>query len=344
MPPSASSQTPRLKLLASVNAPFSWPKSSLSSRLCGIVAQLTSSSGRERRVDSAWMCRASTFLPEPLSPVTRIVATSERATCSATPSTSRKTGDSPTTACVRRRSRRCLAACASSSMPRTCSDRSTSATSSVWSTGLETKSRAPSFIARTASSTSPDRRHDDDAAILEALAVGGVEVEAVAVGQTEIEQHHIGLFAREVRGRGGEVARHPHLVTGALELLLERPAQQLLVFDDEDQCHPETSPDAADGDDPAAASTPALAGALPAGRRMTNEVPRPGSELTSTWPPCCSTSPFEIASPRPVPANLVVKNGWKTWARFSGAMPLPSSSTAIASVSPSSSPLARTMT
>jgi hypothetical protein len=44
-----------LVLLASVKAPFSWPKSSLSRRFSGIVAQETSMNGRERRGEAEWM-------------------------------------------------------------------------------------------------------------------------------------------------------------------------------------------------------------------------------------------------------------------------------------------------
>ncbi len=52
-----------------------------------------------------------------------------------------------------------------------------------------------------------------------------------------------------------------------------------------------------------------------------NEVPLPGSEVTSMRPPCCSTRLFEIARPSPVPVNLVVKNGSKTLASCSGGDP-----------------------
>jgi hypothetical protein len=48
-------------------------------------------------------------------------------------------------------------------------------------------------------------------------------------------------------------------------------------------------------------------GLLPAGRKMANAVPRPGLGETRISPPWASTILRATASPRPVPAALVVK-------------------------------------
>ena len=49
VPLSASSNRPGLRIIAPVNAPFSWPNSSLSSKPDGIAAQFTLMKGRSRR-------------------------------------------------------------------------------------------------------------------------------------------------------------------------------------------------------------------------------------------------------------------------------------------------------
>jgi hypothetical protein len=69
VPPSASSKRPMRVLLAPVNAPFSWPNSSLSSRVSGIAAQFTLIIGPVARKLHAWMTSARISLPTPLSPV-----------------------------------------------------------------------------------------------------------------------------------------------------------------------------------------------------------------------------------------------------------------------------------
>ena len=68
VPPSASSKRPARAVMAPVNAPFSWPNSSLSSRSAGIAPQFTGTNGRPARADSRWMERATSSLPVPDSP------------------------------------------------------------------------------------------------------------------------------------------------------------------------------------------------------------------------------------------------------------------------------------
>ena len=68
MPPSASSNRPGFCLIAPVNAPFSWPNSSLSSRVSVSAPQLTLMNGPAARLLSRWIARATSSLPVPLSP------------------------------------------------------------------------------------------------------------------------------------------------------------------------------------------------------------------------------------------------------------------------------------
>ena len=72
--PSASSKRPSLRLIAPVNAPFSWPNSSLSSSVSVSAPQLTLTNGPAARFERAWIARATSSLPVPLSPGMKTVA------------------------------------------------------------------------------------------------------------------------------------------------------------------------------------------------------------------------------------------------------------------------------
>lgn len=58
-----------------------------------------------------------------------------------------------------------------------------------------------------------------------------------------------------------------------------------------------------------------------------NFEPFPTLLSTIILPPCASTSLLHIASPNPVPFDLVVKNGLKSFCKFSSDIPTPVSST-----------------
>ena len=88
MPPSASAKRPFLVNVAPVNAPRTWPNSSDSSSVSGIAAQLTLMSGMLRCALRAWMARATSSLPVPVSPVSSTVLF-DSATSSARAITSR---------------------------------------------------------------------------------------------------------------------------------------------------------------------------------------------------------------------------------------------------------------
>ncbi len=68
VPRCASSNTPVRRSDAPVNAPFSWPKISLSSSVSGIAAQLIATNGNVARGLSSWIVCAMSSLPVPDSP------------------------------------------------------------------------------------------------------------------------------------------------------------------------------------------------------------------------------------------------------------------------------------
>ncbi len=74
VPLSAASNLPFFLSTAPVKEPFSWPKSSLSSRLSGRAAQLVAMKGWFRRWLWWWIARATTSLPVPVSPIINTVA------------------------------------------------------------------------------------------------------------------------------------------------------------------------------------------------------------------------------------------------------------------------------
>ena len=69
VPPSASSKRPRRRDTAPVNAPRSWPNSSLSNSVSVSAAQCTRTNFDPRRGDREWIALATSSLPTPLSPV-----------------------------------------------------------------------------------------------------------------------------------------------------------------------------------------------------------------------------------------------------------------------------------
>jgi hypothetical protein len=81
VPPFACSKRPSRREMAPVNAPFSWPKSSLSSRDSVRAAQLRRTSGAFDRGLALWIISATSSLPVPVSPTMRTLAF-DGATCS----------------------------------------------------------------------------------------------------------------------------------------------------------------------------------------------------------------------------------------------------------------------
>ncbi len=150
MPPSASSRRPGRAATAPVNAPRSWPKSSASTIVSGIAAQLVATNGPWERGEPAWSALATSSLPVPVSPST---STFDGADAMRSMRSRNRFIASlePISACTprlrswtsRRRSRRVVAAFSST------------AASSAASNGLVRKSKAPRRIASTALAISP---------------------------------------------------------------------------------------------------------------------------------------------------------------------------------------------
>ena len=86
VPPCAASNRPARVATAPVNAPFSWPNSSLSISVAGMAAQLTRTNARPLRGLRWCSARASSSLPVPVSPSSRTAA-SVGATCDTRAST-----------------------------------------------------------------------------------------------------------------------------------------------------------------------------------------------------------------------------------------------------------------
>ena len=74
VPPSACSNLPAWSDFASVNAPFTWPKSSLSKSVSVMAPASTQTIGLSARPESLWISCARTSLPVPFSPVMSTVA------------------------------------------------------------------------------------------------------------------------------------------------------------------------------------------------------------------------------------------------------------------------------
>ena len=74
VPPLAYSNLPTRSLEASVKAPFTWPKSSLSRMFSESAAQLRATKGLLFRGLFWWMAWATSSLPVPVSPCTSTVA------------------------------------------------------------------------------------------------------------------------------------------------------------------------------------------------------------------------------------------------------------------------------
>ena len=118
---------------------------------------------------------------------------------------------------------------------RCASARSTISSRCSGSTGFARKSRAPSFIAATASWMLPNAVITMTGSCGSKSFDGAQHAEAVALGQPEIRQDHGGM-AREQRGfRFALVARLDDGVALRFERMAQHRPQRVLVFDDEDR-------------------------------------------------------------------------------------------------------------
>ncbi len=94
VPSSASSNRPMRRSAAPVNAPFSWPNSSLSISDSGSAPAFTAMNGFPRRGLSLWIACATSSFPVPLSP-SMITVLETGAICSILSSTSPIASDCP---------------------------------------------------------------------------------------------------------------------------------------------------------------------------------------------------------------------------------------------------------
>src|SRR5882724_10396169 len=140
--------------------------------------------------------------------------------------------------------------------------------------------------------------------------------------RVEVGEDEVDLGGVERRERGLARGVRLDLEAAGTESRGDRLAHLPLVVDDEDASahHSASHLEVHDA---------ASAGSAGRGRKIEKRLPFPTSLSTSIQPPCSATIPCATASPRPVPSPipLVVKNGSKTLARSSRAMPRPSSST-----------------
>src|SRR5262249_29946226 len=125
----------------------------------------------------------------------------------------------------------------------------------------------------------------------------------------------------------------------------ERAQDVRLVVDDEYGKLPVIDPHGRlPNQPPPAALSSDGAAAASSGRAVRNVAPVPGALSTSMRPPCAVTTPWLIASPRPVPlpTSLVVKNGSKMRSATSRGIPGPSSRMVTVTVSASASAVVAT--
>ena len=142
VPPLACSKRPRWRRCAPVNAPASWPNSSLSSSSAGIAAVLSATNGLPARGDSRCSARATSSLPVPVSPVT----STDSGACASRPIARNSVciaGVSPTSASASDGATGAASPAASALPALAPSVRAASATASSRSKGLDRNSCAP---------------------------------------------------------------------------------------------------------------------------------------------------------------------------------------------------------
>ena len=187
VPPWAISNVPARRRSAPVNAPFSWPKSSLSTRVGEIAPQLRAMNGRAARRDRRCTVAAATSFPVPLSPVI-ITGAFERATRVRRRKTSSIGAERPTIPA--RPPATAGSGSAEARTPRASSCRPESRDSAVASCavlrGFRRKSWAPAFIASTAARTEPLAGQDQDVAVAPRGLRRAHHVEPVAVREPEV--------------------------------------------------------------------------------------------------------------------------------------------------------------
>ena len=196
VPPSALCTSPFLSATAPVKLPRLWPKSSLSMSSVGMAPQLTATNGPSRRAPLSWIMRATSSLPVPDSPQM----------CTGAWLRATRPIISRSCSMTARAAEQARPAQGGGGLARRCAGPSlmalpTSLRSTPRSSGFETKSKAPSFSARTADSTLP-------CAVITATGTAGAvlldpgdQIESVAVRQAHVRQAQVEALALEQPAR-----------------------------------------------------------------------------------------------------------------------------------------------
>ena len=219
---SASSNRPSRRSAAPVKAPFSWPNSSLSSRVSGSAAQLTAMNGLPRRGERSWMALATSSLPVPLSPwMSTVLETG--AICSILTSTSwigALSPKMPVRSCSSRRS----------------ISRRAVATASSGATGFIMVSVAPSRPTRSARSESVGSSRAR--VLISASRARAASWRACGSWIPPVRMTSSGLSRRTVPARVVERGEHGGREAGRLERRVERHGGGQVVHGDQNAgCH-----------------------------------------------------------------------------------------------------------
>ncbi len=176
-------------------------------------------------------------MPVPLSPSIRMVSMSDRATSLTTSRTRLQASDSDTMSTWISRSRVWRAAWTSKCSLRMVRDFSMSFTRSAWSTGLPRKSMAPSFMARTASSIWPTAVMTMTTVSSRRRRLRSKKSRPLPSGREMSSSRTSGWWSSRCSLAVARFSGIVDVVADALELLGQGPAQELLVFDNQDQGH-----------------------------------------------------------------------------------------------------------
>ena len=293
-PPSASAKRPFLFAVAPVKAPRTWPKSSDSSSVSGIAAQLTLMRGIARWALRSWMARATSSLPVPVSPVMSTVLF-DWATRSIRCSTSwiaRLRAHDAVVAELLVPFREQVAVLRAEALVLEGAAHDHEQFVDLEGLLEVVEGPEPHGLDR-ALDRGVGRHHHD----LGPLAFGQrrgqftEHLEAGLLRHAVVHDEHVEAPLRQQALRLGGARRRHHVVIRVAQRPAQGPDDLLLVVDEQDRA--------------AGFHGYAVLGCRGSSRRTS--VPSPRRLSTSSAPPSASTTLRAIASPKPVPVRLVVK-------------------------------------
>ena len=285
-PPSATSKRPFLLAIAPVKAPLTWPKRLDSSRSAGIEPELTVTKGAPERGECVWIARATSSLPVPLSPSTRIVERDGPARRTSS-NTLRMPGGLADDAPEAEAQRELLAqAPVLLGQPPRLGALAQGQEHFLVLEGLRDVVEGAEAHRLDGALDRGVGRHDHDDGVGIAPQDVAQHVEARPVGQHQVEQDDVvGLGLEQGHGLGGG-RRRGDLVALPRQQGAEDVADDLLVVDDEDPHE----------GDPAGTS----------GSSTRASAPPPSRADSAIVPPWRRTMSREIARPSPVPPDFFV--------------------------------------